>query len=100
MTASISGRGLLSLFIKNDVIVVDVRSKEEFDSGYIELSINIPLDELSQNYENLPPDKVIVTYCGKGGGRSEKASIFLNANGRKSFWLEGGYLHWKYALMQ
>lgn len=97
MSASISKREFLNLFIKDDIIIVDVRSQEEFEMGHIEQSINIPLDELSQKYVNLVPNKTIVTYCGKGGGRSEKASLFLNENGRKSFWLEGGYLQWKYA---
>lgn len=94
MNPSISSLKLLALIINNNAIILDVRSKEEFDSGHIFGARHIPVDELSHMPPELSEDKLIVTYCGKGSGRSQRATSILNENGKKSLWLEGGYLGW------
>lgn len=96
MKQSVSSHKLLALIKNNNVVILDVRSKDEFDRGHIFGSRNIPLDELAQRYGELPDEKFIVTYCGKGGGRSEKAARFLIESKRQSAWLEGGYLEWPF----
>lgn len=62
-------------------IVIDVRSPEEFAAGHIDSAINIPLDTLAARASFLPKDAIIVTVCGKGGGRSERAASELRALG-------------------
>jgi rhodanese-related sulfurtransferase len=62
-------------------VVVDVRSPEEFALGHVEGAINIPLDALEEKTSSLPKDRLIVTVCGKGGGRSERAAAELRALG-------------------
>ncbi len=54
-----------------DFIIVDVRTKEEYDEGHIEGAINIPYDEIDEN-TNLDKNKTIMVYC-KSGVRSNKA---------------------------
>ncbi len=39
--------------IKQGAIILDVRSKAEFSGGHIENSINIPVDQLSNNLSKL-----------------------------------------------
>ena len=56
---------------EKDYIVVDVRTKEEYDEGHVVNSINIPYDEIDENTD-LDKDKPILVYC-KSGVRSEKA---------------------------
>jgi len=94
MKHSIPSHKLLALIKNNNVTILDVRDKEEFDRGHIFGACHIPVDELSQRYQELPENKIIVTYCGKGGGRSERATNILYENGKKSLFLEGGYLEW------
>jgi MFS family permease len=65
-------------------VVVDVRSPEEFALGHVEGAINIPLDALEEKTSSLPKDRLIVTVCGKGGGRSERAAAELRALGFRS----------------
>jgi rhodanese-related sulfurtransferase len=68
----------------SDVIVVDVRPSDEFDSGHVDGAINIPLEFLLTRVDELPGEARLVTVCEKGGGRSEKAAKLLRTLGRPS----------------
>jgi predicted sulfurtransferase len=48
-----------------DLVVVDVRSKEEFDQGHIPGAVSIPYAEIEARYRELPRDKEIITYCAR-----------------------------------
>ena len=63
------------------LVIVDVRSPEEFGTGHVTDAINIPLDALDTRDSELRRDAVIITVCGKGGGRSERAASMLRARG-------------------
>jgi len=63
------------------LLVLDVRSPEEFAAGHVDGALNIPLDTLSARVPELPRDALIVTVCGKGGGRSDRAADELRARG-------------------
>lgn len=56
---------------KNNFIIVDVRTKEEYDTGHVKGAINIPYDSIDEN-TNLDKSKTILVYC-KSGVRSGKA---------------------------
>jgi hypothetical protein len=49
----------------DDMVIVDVRSKEDFDEGHIVGAISIPWGEIEGRYTELPRDKEIITYCGR-----------------------------------
>lgn len=67
--------------VKNGAIIVDVRSKGEYESGAIKNSINIPVDVLSQNLNKLKDkNKPIITCCASGV-RSARAKSILSSNG-------------------
>ena len=77
------------------IVVVDVRSAEEFAAGHIDGAIHLPVAEIEANPTRLPLDRPIVTACGKGGGRSEGAAAALAAAGARDVgFLEGGTLGW------
>jgi len=65
-------------------VVIDVRSPDEFAAGHVDGAINIPLDSLGARAPALPKSAVLVTVCGKGGGRSERAAMELRALGWSS----------------
>lgn len=78
-----------------DVLVVDVRSAEEFAAGHIEGAVNVPVAEIEADPARLPLDRLIVCACGKGGGRSAGAAAALAAAGARDVgFLEGGTLGW------
>jgi rhodanese-related sulfurtransferase len=72
------------------VLLVDVRSFEEFVVKHIPGAINIPMNELERRSEVLSKDSCIITICGKGGGRSAQAADFLKQKGFHATWLCGG----------
>lgn len=62
-------------------IIIDVRTKGEFNGGHIKGSINIPVDKLSASLPKVKAkDKPIITCCASGG-RSASAKSILKANG-------------------
>ncbi len=67
---------------KEDIIILDVRSPEEFEEGYIEGAILIPFQELEQRHKELNAltDKEIIVYC-KAGVRSKKGAQQLTELG-------------------
>ena len=80
-----------------DIIILDVRTLEEINAGYIPNSTFI--DYYDKNFENkinlIDPSKKIYTLC-KSGGRSVKAAEILSKNGfRNVYNLEGGFMRWK-----
>ena len=80
-----------------DIIILDVRTSEEINAGYIPNSTFI--DYYDKNFENkinlIDSSKKIYTLC-KSGGRSVKAAEILSKNGfRNVYNLEGGFMRWK-----
>ncbi|KAJ49341.1 NADPH-dependent 2,4-dienoyl-CoA reductase/sulfur reductase-like enzyme/peroxiredoxin family protein/TusA-related sulfurtransferase/rhodanese-related sulfurtransferase [Clostridium tetanomorphum] len=75
---------------KNSTILLDVRTSLENAGGYIENSINIPLDELRNRLNELDKNKQILIYC-QIGLRGYIAYRILKANGFKAKNLTGGY---------
>jgi len=70
----------LSELISGGAVIVDVRTQQEFASGHVKGSINIPLQELKQKINKLPKNKTIITCCASGM-RSGTAKNILLANG-------------------
>jgi len=51
----------------NEVTILDVRTKGETMGGHvIRGSLNIPLDELRQRFDEIPRNKPVYIYCGVG----------------------------------
>jgi rhodanese-related sulfurtransferase len=73
--------------------LVDVRTKEEFDSGYIPGAINISLQELQQKLNRIPKDKPVVVYCRSGNRSSFAANILMQAGYTEVYDL-GGIIDW------
>ncbi|HUU12393.1 MAG TPA: rhodanese-like domain-containing protein [Terriglobia bacterium] len=67
------------------VLVIDVRSPEEFESGHIPGATNIPIEDLSERIGEMKvsKDTTIVTVC-EHGGRSSRAALELQKLGYKS----------------
>ena len=87
---------LLDFIDINNAVLVDVRTNDEYNSGYIENSINIDYfsDDFSENVEKLDKNIPIVLYC-RSGKRSSKSANKLSKLGFKEIYnLQGGILDW------
>ncbi len=73
-------------------IVIDVRSKEEWDTGHVEHASHIPHTEIAQRIAEATDDKSakIVVYCA-AGGRAGKAKETLEELGFTNVENAGGY---------
>ncbi len=80
--------------VSEDDILLDVRTKEEFEKGRISNAINIPVDEIRERMNELDPKKKIFIYC-LAGLRGYLAQRILKQNGFNNVLnLSGGYQLW------
>lgn len=77
--------------IKQGAIVLDVRSKGEYEGGHIKNSINIPVDQLSNNLSKLKDKNQCIICCCASGMRSGTAKRMLEVNGYKAVFNGGGW---------
>lgn len=77
-------------------ILLDVRTKGEYESGYIPEAINIPLSDIDEKIISFLPDKsqMILVYC-RSGNRSREASDKLSKLGYTNILEIGGINAWK-----
>lgn len=77
------------------ILIIDVRSQEEYNKQHIPIAVNIPMDQIENRELNIGKDTLIVTVCGKGGGRSESASNYIrNKYKLDVYFLDGGTFDW------
>ena len=60
---------------KDNYVIIDVRTNEEYNEGHLVDSINIPYDEI-ENTITIEKDKTILVYC-RSGQRSSIAKTTL-----------------------
>ena len=76
------------------LIIVDVRTREEYDSGHIEGAILIPVSELEGRINELSKEEELLIYC-RTGNRSSNSVNILKANGyTKIFHMDDGIIAW------
>ncbi len=79
-----------------NIVILDVRSEEEFRSKRIESDkvIHIPILELRERLDELPRDKEIIVVCQLGLRSFEAARILKGAGFENVKLLEGGMAFW------
>ena len=66
--------------IQAGAFLVYVRTEEEFQSGHVEASVNIPLDQVADRLEEFEGKTAIVVFC-RSGSRSGMAKAILTQAG-------------------
>ena len=82
---------------EEEYIILDVRTREEYDQGHIPGAILIPDNEIMTEAEEVLPDKeqLILVYC-RSGRRSKLAAQALAELGYTNIKEFGGILDWPY----
>ena len=75
--------------------LVDVRTPEEYGSGYIPTAVNIPLSTIAENPPAEDKDALIILYC-RSGNRSGQAQSILRELGYTNVRNFGGIIDWPY----
>lgn len=63
------------------MIVIDVRTREEFMGGHVPNSINIPLSEIPSNLNRIRGLEGDLVLCCASGNRSGQAAYYLQNHG-------------------
>lgn len=71
--------------------IVDVRTREEYQSGHIKGSVNMPLNNLGNQMNKLKKDKPVITCCASGL-RSGAAKNILKSRGFSEVYNGGGWM--------
>ena len=84
----------------DDALLVDLRSKADFDKGHILGAENIPaamLNEQIDKLRNRAGDRPVVLYCGSGMESQRSARKLQQAGLEKLYLLKGGFPAWREA---
>lgn len=75
----------LEIILRNGAIILDVRTKNEYDAGHIQNSRHVPLDGIRQQLPQLKKlNKPIITVC-MSGSRSAVAKSLLQNSGIEAY---------------
>jgi phage shock protein E len=90
-----------SMLDEGNVILVDVRTLDEYNEGHIAGAILIPNESIGSTQPAALPDKeaVILIYC-RSGNRSKQAADKLVAMGYTKIYDFGGIIDWTYGTVK
>jgi len=76
--------------IDNGAVIIDVRTVQEYRSGHVSGSVNIPLDTLKGSIKKIKKDTPIIVCCASGM-RSGAAKSVLLGSGFKEVYNAGSW---------
>ena len=79
--------------ISKDARILDVREDYEWEAGHVDGAIHIPLDTLPDRFNELDPDQDLAVIC-RSGGRSARATAWLESHGYSAVNVTGGMGAW------
>ena len=79
-----------------DPVLLDVREDDEWAAGHAPHAVHVPMGEIPARLDELPADGTLYVIC-RGGGRSARATEYLNANGWDAVNVDAGMLGWQAA---
>ena len=90
--SSLQAQGLLAGNKK--IVLLDVRTPEEFRQGRLHGALLIPVSELEKRVGEIPRDRPLLVYCAVGA-RSAPAAAFLASHGfREVYQISDGLVGW------
>ena len=97
----ISTEEAYEMMSSQEVVVVDVRTREEYDGGHIENAVLVPNESIGSEMPEALPDKeaTLLIYC-RSGRRSKDATQKLLELGYQSVYDFGGVIDWSYKLVK
>ena len=97
----ISAEETHEMMASQEVGVVDVRTREEYESGHIENAVLVPNESIGSEMPEALPDKeaTLLVYC-RSGRRSKDAAQKLLELGYQSVYDFGGVIDWSYKLVK
>lgn len=63
---TIKANDVLNYIGHPDVLIIDLRNKEDYKRGHIPSAVNIPYDKLNDEIASLRGKKMLILYCDRG----------------------------------
>ena len=84
----------------NELVILDVRTKEEYDNGHIPGAKLVPVQILPMKIDELDKykEKPVLVYCASGGRSPRAVDTLVNNSFKKIYHLSRGLSSWKYSL--
>jgi rhodanese-related sulfurtransferase len=95
--ASISPQDATLMINRQDALVVDVRSSEDFGKGHILNARNVPLSQIESRAAELQKHKAKPVIVCEDGARSSAAGALRKIGFEKVYTLAGGLAAWQQA---
>ncbi len=80
---------------QQEVMMLDVRTQEEYDSGHIPDALLIPLSELEPQLGELNEADHTLVYCASGRYSAEAANLLVNNGFRHVYNMMRGLVQWQ-----
>jgi rhodanese-related sulfurtransferase len=82
-----------------DFVILDIRTPEEFESGYIEGAVNINYhsDSFTEDLNKLDKNKTYFIYCRTGRRSSDAVGIMTRQGFKEIYRIDGDIIQWKAA---
>lgn len=94
--SSESRESLLSKARAGDIVVIDVRPSDEYAAAHLPFARSMPLAELQQRIDELPPGRPVVAYCrGPYCVMSDAAVELLRNKGFSAYKIRDGVGEWR-----
>ncbi len=89
----ITAREAMDRLSSADVVLLDVRERDEWQAGHSGDAVHIPLSELEVRVGEVSTDHTVAVIC-RSGARSARATGFLLASGVAAVNVVGGMNAW------
>ena len=95
--AKIDANALAQRVARDEVTVIDVRSRSEWDAGHLRDAIHIPVGYLPERLADIPRDKPIVLQCQSGSRSAIATSLLQKLGVTDAIDFVGGFGAWQAA---
>ena len=82
---------------KAGLVILDVRTVSEFESGHLEGAINIPVEVLSSHLSGLNQNDELLVYCRTGNRSTTAVGILRESGYDRVYHIDRGIVAWNSA---
>ena len=94
-TVNITSSEAKALLAKNkQVVLLDVRTPEEFRQAHLRGALLIPLAELQKRVSEIPRGRPLLVYCAVGTRSSTAAGMLASKGYREIYHMSDGLVGW------
>lgn len=78
--------------VEKDAFIIDAREKNEYQTGHLINSVNIPLSEFRQRLDEIPSDRPVYVHCRSGQRSYNMVMALRNLGYQNVYNISGSYL--------